>query len=105
MSNDDQLILTILTRLNESQARLYVAKEAICRGYGGIQKMHELTGLSLATKSRDNSAADAESWKKQSLSAQLTAPAGRLAANGTETSARWWAQVGRGERPSHRTCT
>jgi hypothetical protein len=28
---------------------LYVAKEAICRGYGGIQKMHELTGLSRPT--------------------------------------------------------
>ena len=40
---------TILSRLNESQARLYVAKEAICRGYGGIQKMHELTGLSRPT--------------------------------------------------------
>jgi hypothetical protein len=49
MSNDDQLILTVLSRLNESQARLYVAKEAICRGYGGIQKMHELTGLSRQT--------------------------------------------------------
>jgi len=52
MSNDDQLILTVLSKLNESQARLYVAKEAICKGYGGIQKMHELTGLSRPTISR-----------------------------------------------------
>ena len=49
MSNDDQLILKVLGRLNEAQARLYVAKEAICRGRGGVQRMHELTGLSRAT--------------------------------------------------------
>jgi hypothetical protein len=49
MSNDDQLILKVLGRLNEAQARLYVAKEAICKGRGGIQRMHELTGLSRGT--------------------------------------------------------
>lgn len=46
MSNDDLMILKVLSRLNEAQARLYVAKEAICKGRGGIQRMHELTGLS-----------------------------------------------------------
>jgi hypothetical protein len=49
MSNEDQLILKVLGRLNEAQARLYVAKEAICKGRGGAQRMHELTGLSRAT--------------------------------------------------------
>src|SRR6516225_3609911 len=49
MSNDDQLILKVLGRLNEAQARLYVAKEAICKGRGGVQRMHELTGLSRGT--------------------------------------------------------
>jgi hypothetical protein len=46
MSNDDSMILKVLSRLNEAQARLYVAKEAICKGRSGIQRMHELTGLS-----------------------------------------------------------
>jgi hypothetical protein len=32
MSNDDQLILTVLSRLNESQARLYVAKGGDLQG-------------------------------------------------------------------------
>src|SRR5260370_33857888 len=49
MSNDDRLILKVLGRLNEAQARLYVAKEAICRGRGGVQRMHDLTGLSRPT--------------------------------------------------------
>ena len=49
MSNDDQLILKVLGRLNDAQARLYVAMEAICKGRGGAQRMHELTGLSRAT--------------------------------------------------------
>jgi len=49
MSNDDLMILKVLSRMNEAQARLYVAKEAICGGYGGIQRMHQLTGLSRAT--------------------------------------------------------
>src|SRR5260370_15406837 len=49
MSNNDQIILTVLSRLNEAQARLYVAKEAICKGRGGVQRMRELTGLSRVT--------------------------------------------------------
>jgi Rhodopirellula transposase DDE domain len=52
MSNDDRLILAVLGRLNEAQARLYVAKEAICRGRGGVQRIHQLTGLSRATIGR-----------------------------------------------------
>ena len=48
MSNDD-LILKVLSRLNEAQARVYVAKEAICKGRGGLQRMHELTRLSRPT--------------------------------------------------------
>src|SRR6266704_1617746 len=49
MSNDDRMILKVLSILNEAQARLYVAKEAISKGRGGIQRMHELTGLSRGT--------------------------------------------------------
>jgi hypothetical protein len=49
MSNDNPMILKVLSRLNGAQARLYVAKEAICKGRGGIQRMHELTGLSRPT--------------------------------------------------------
>ena len=52
MTNDDRLILTVLGRLNEAQARLYVAKEAICRGRAGVQRMHQLTGLSRPTIAR-----------------------------------------------------
>ena len=49
MSNDDLMILKVLSILNEAQARLYVAKEAICKGRGGVQRMRELTGLSRGT--------------------------------------------------------
>jgi hypothetical protein len=49
MSNDDLMILKVLSRLNGAQARLYIAKEAICKGRGGIQRMQELTGLSRPT--------------------------------------------------------
>src|SRR5439155_7810204 len=45
----DQLMLKVLSTLNEAQARWFVAREAICRGYGGVSRMHELTGLSRAT--------------------------------------------------------
>jgi Rhodopirellula transposase DDE domain len=45
----DQLMLKVLSTLNEAQARWYVAREAICRGRGGLQRMHELTGLSRPT--------------------------------------------------------
>src|SRR5271169_6824187 len=49
MSNEDLIILKVLSVLNEAQARLYVAKEAICMGYGGVQRMHALTRLSRST--------------------------------------------------------
>ena len=52
LSNDDLMILKVLSRLNEAQARLYVAKEAICKGRGGVQRMHRLTGLSRSTIAR-----------------------------------------------------
>ena len=45
----DQLMLKVLSTLNEAQARLYVAREAMCSGRGGPKKMHELTGLSRVT--------------------------------------------------------
>ena len=38
--------LKLLKTLNESQARWYVASEAAAMGRGGIQAMHELTGMS-----------------------------------------------------------
>jgi Rhodopirellula transposase DDE domain len=45
----DQLMLKVLSTLNEAQARWFVAREAICRGCGGVSRMHELTGLSRTT--------------------------------------------------------
>src|SRR5688572_24522948 len=45
----DQFLLTILGTLNEAQARLYVAREALALGRGGIKTMHELTHLSRPT--------------------------------------------------------
>jgi hypothetical protein len=41
--------LRVLTTLNEAQARWYVACEAIRLGYGGVQAMHALTGMSRPT--------------------------------------------------------
>ncbi len=48
----DKLMLKLLRSLNEAQARWYVAREAIARGWGGIQAMHELTGMSRPTIAR-----------------------------------------------------
>lgn len=45
----DKFLLTILDKLNESQSRWYVAREAIARGWGGIKAMQELTGMSRPT--------------------------------------------------------
>jgi hypothetical protein len=36
----------VLKRLNEAQARWYVAKEALALGRGGLKAMHEFTGIS-----------------------------------------------------------
>ena len=48
----DKFFLTILGRLNESQARWYVAREALALGRGGIKAMEGLTGISRRTIQR-----------------------------------------------------
>jgi hypothetical protein len=45
----DDLMLKVLGALNESQARWYVAREALARGRGGLKAMFELTGMSRPT--------------------------------------------------------
>jgi hypothetical protein len=45
----DPLLWRVLGTLNEAQARWYVAREALRLGYGGVQTMHALTGLSRPT--------------------------------------------------------
>ena len=45
----DKFFLTILGRLNEAQARWYVARDALALGRGGIKAMEELTGMSRRT--------------------------------------------------------
>jgi DDE family transposase len=47
--NPDDLMLRVLGALNESQARWYVAREALARGRGGLKAMYELTGMSRPT--------------------------------------------------------
>ncbi len=42
-------MLAVLGTMNEAQARWYVAREALARGRGGLQSMHELTGMSRPT--------------------------------------------------------
>src|SRR4029453_5057486 len=46
MDMADKFFLTILGRLDEAQARWYVAREALAWGSGGIAAMEKLTGLS-----------------------------------------------------------
>lgn len=48
----EKIISKILPTLNESQARWFVAKEALSLGRGGIQYIHELTGFSRPTISK-----------------------------------------------------
>jgi Rhodopirellula transposase DDE domain len=45
----NELMLKVLGALNESQARWYVAREALARGRGGLKAMFELTGMSRPT--------------------------------------------------------
>ena len=45
----DKYFMTILDSLSESQARWYVAREAVALGRGGIRRMEELTGVSRPT--------------------------------------------------------
>src|SRR3974377_2447121 len=42
-------LLSILATCNEAQARWLVAKEALDLGRGGLQRMHEVTGMSRPT--------------------------------------------------------
>jgi len=42
-------LLSILSTCNEAQARWLVAKEALGLGRGGLQRMHEITGMSRPT--------------------------------------------------------
>ena len=49
MDMADKFFLTILGRLNEAQARWYVAREALALGRGGITTMEGLTGISRRT--------------------------------------------------------
>jgi hypothetical protein len=46
MDMADKFFLTILGRLNEAQARWYVAREALALGRGGVATMEKLTGMS-----------------------------------------------------------
>ncbi len=45
----EDLLLRVLGTLSESQARWYVAREAIARGRGGLQAMADMTGMSRTT--------------------------------------------------------
>jgi butyrate kinase len=46
----EEVMLKVLSTLNEAQSRWHVAKEAISLGRGGLLKrMYELTGLSRPT--------------------------------------------------------
>ena len=45
----DKYFKKILATLNESQARWYVAREAVAGGRGGLKTLHELTGMSRPT--------------------------------------------------------
>jgi len=49
MDMANKFFLTILGRLNEAQARWYVAREALALGRGGITTMEGLTGISRRT--------------------------------------------------------
>lgn len=46
---DHQQILRVIKKLNESQTRWYVAREAASLGRGGIKKMNKITGISRTT--------------------------------------------------------
>src|SRR5262245_51255091 len=45
----DELLLKLLSTMDEGQARWCVAMEAMRRGRGGLKQMHELTGISRPT--------------------------------------------------------
>ncbi|MDG7015865.1 MAG: ISAzo13 family transposase [Nitrososphaerota archaeon] len=49
MNEGDRMLLRVLSVLNESQSRWYVAREAIALGRGGLKEMNRLTGMSRPT--------------------------------------------------------
>lgn len=49
MQTAERLLLKVLGTLNEAQARWYVAREVVARGRGGLNALHELTGMSRPT--------------------------------------------------------
>jgi len=49
---EQNIILKIIPTLNETQTRWFLAKEALSLGHGGIQYLHELTGVSRPTISK-----------------------------------------------------
>ena len=46
---DSKQILRVIKKLDESQTRWYIAREAISLGRGGIKKMNKITGISRTT--------------------------------------------------------
>ena len=46
---EQKIILKIIPTLNEPQTRWFLAKEALSLGHGGMQYLHELTGISRPT--------------------------------------------------------
>lgn len=42
---EKEIVMKVLSTLNEAQSRWYVAEKTISLGRGGLKKMHELTGL------------------------------------------------------------
>lgn len=48
-SIDKDQVLRLLSQLNESQARWYIAREASRYGRGGIKRLHEISGMSRTT--------------------------------------------------------
>ena len=68
------IILRILPALNETQARWFVAKEAITLGRGGLKYLHELTGMSRPTIMRGMK--ELKSRKKLDISERIRAAGG-----------------------------
>ena len=43
---NQKLILKLIPIFNETQVRMFVAKEVVALGRGGLKYIHELTGIS-----------------------------------------------------------
>ena len=74
MAADEKLFLKVLGTLNEAQARWYVAREAIAQGRGGLQTMHQLTGMSRPTILRGMR--EVRAGRLRSASERIRAPGG-----------------------------